>query len=188
MWPEKKQGVSGVIRSARLCVACHHSSSGTCRTQILTTLQTSRQQITCSPTCRKRLQDCQRNLLPRCPILHSTSESTAPLRIFLESHFAVAAPNSRASSACSSKFPPISNHVSFGACGVGVEFFRRDYRRRAYRDTFSHIAVFFRSSKRTINFCSHGQLFDRLLLGICVDIVFLFGQPYLPVWKIGEAP
>ena len=83
--PQCARKESGSLRSRSQCPSlCRMSTppSGTCRTQILT-LQTFRQQITCSPTCRKRLEDCQRKLLPRRPILPSTSESTAPLRISL---------------------------------------------------------------------------------------------------------
>ena len=43
--PGRKQEVSGVVHSARLCVICQHSPWGTCRIQILATVQTFRQRI-----------------------------------------------------------------------------------------------------------------------------------------------
>ena len=45
----KEQEVSGVVHSARLCVICQHSSSGTCQIQILRIVQTFRQRISHHP-------------------------------------------------------------------------------------------------------------------------------------------
>ena len=44
------QEVSGVVHCVRLCVICQHSSSGTCRIQILTTAQTFPPRISHYPT------------------------------------------------------------------------------------------------------------------------------------------
>ena len=87
------------------------SPQGTCRTQILTTPRTFRQRITYSPSCRKRLQDCQRNFLPRRPSSAFHVRTKCITANVLESHFAVAAPNSLASPSRPSNFPLMSYHV-----------------------------------------------------------------------------
>ena len=48
----KNQEVSGVVHNARLCVTCQHSPSGTCGSQILTTVQTFRQRFSHHPQVR----------------------------------------------------------------------------------------------------------------------------------------
>ena len=109
--PGGNQEVAEVVRSARLCVACQHSSSGTCRTQILTALRTFRQRVTYSSACRKRLQDCHRNFLPRRPNSAFHVRINCTTATFLESHIAAAALNTRASSSRSSNSRPTSCHV-----------------------------------------------------------------------------
>ena len=84
----RNQEVSRVVRSARLCVTCQHLLSpplGTCRTQILTTVQTLRQRITFS-LCRKLLQSC--HTAPNSALRFKTSCTTGN---FIKSHFAVSA-------------------------------------------------------------------------------------------------
>ena len=47
--PGKNREVSRAVHSAPLCVICQYSPSGTCRIQILTTVQTFRQRISLHP-------------------------------------------------------------------------------------------------------------------------------------------
>ena len=82
--PGKNQEVSRVVRNAHLCVACQHSSSGTSRTQILTTLQTFRQRIASRHHAEKRLQDDHRKFPAMPPKLClPRQEPIAPLRMSL---------------------------------------------------------------------------------------------------------
>ena len=82
-----------------------------CRTQILTTLQTFRQQIMCSHTRRQRPQDCQRNFLPRRPILPTTSEPIAPLRFSWSLTLVWMRPTRGLLPSVRQNFPSISYHV-----------------------------------------------------------------------------